>query len=72
MPSSCRFVFHFGQGQQNDIPPAYDPVRWLPAKQALADRTYDADSLHDIILEAVNRPFRRDGIARISVAYKQR
>ena len=48
--------FHLGPGQQNDMAPACDLVRGLPAKQVLADRAYDADSLHDIILDQGGEP----------------
>lgn len=36
--------------------PACDLVRGLPAKQVLADRAYDADSLHDVILNQGGKP----------------
>lgn len=48
--------FHLSPGQQNDMAPGYDLVRGLPAKQVLADRAYDADSLHDIILDQRGEP----------------
>lgn len=48
--------FALGPGQQNDMAPACDLVRGLCADQVLADRAYDADSLHDIILEQGGEP----------------
>lgn len=36
--------------------PACDLVRGLRARKVLADRAYDADSLHDIILEQGGEP----------------
>jgi transposase len=38
-----------GPGQQNDMAPACDLIRGLHAKQVLADRAYDADSLCELI-----------------------
>ena len=35
---------------------ACDLVRGLPAGQVIADRAYDADSLHDVILEQGGQP----------------
>ena len=43
--------FALGPGQQNDMAPACDLIRGLHGDKVLADRAYDADSLHDIILE---------------------
>jgi transposase len=43
--------FALGPGQQNDMAPACELVRDLPAAQLIADRAYDADSLHDLILD---------------------
>lgn len=43
--------FAIDSGQQNDIAPACGLVQGLPAAQLIADRAYDAISLHDIILE---------------------
>ena len=70
--------FALGPGQQNDMAPACDLVRGLQAGQVIADRAYDADSLHDLILEQGGEPVippRRHrnwqhGYDRI--AYKQR
>lgn len=36
--------------------PACDLVRGLPAGQLIADRAYDADSLHDLVLEQGGEP----------------
>lgn len=36
--------------------PACDLVRGLPAQSVLADRAYDADSLHDLILGQGGQP----------------
>ncbi|MBB4483542.1 transposase [Rhizobium etli] len=58
--------------------PACDLVRGLPAKQVLADRAYDADSLHDIILEQGGEPVipprrhRKYQHAYDRIAYKAR
>ena len=49
-----RFVL--GPGQQNDMAPACELVRDLPAEQLIADRAYDADSLHDLILDQGGEP----------------
>jgi transposase len=49
-----RFIL--GSGQQNDMAPACDLIRGLPAGQVLADRAYDADSLHDLIYEQGGEP----------------
>lgn len=48
--------FELGPGQQNDMVPACDLVRGLHAGQVIADRAYDADSLHEIILEQGGEP----------------
>ena len=48
--------FAVGPGQQNDMAVACDLVRGLPAGQVIADRAYDADSLHDVILEQGGQP----------------
>lgn len=67
-----------GPGQQNDMAPACDLIRGLPAKQVLADRAYDANSLCDLIHaqggEAVIPPRRHRSIRRSYdvIAYKQR
>jgi len=61
--------FDLGPGQQNDMAPACDLVRGLRAGQIIADRAYDADSLHDIILEQGGEPvIRPAAIANISTA----
>jgi transposase len=48
--------FALGPGQQNDMAPACDLIRGLHGDKVLADRAYDADSLHDIILEQGGEP----------------
>jgi len=48
--------FAIGPGQQNDMAPACGLVEGLYAAQVLADRAYDADSLHDIVLEQGGEP----------------
>lgn len=63
-----------GPGQQNDMAPACDLIRGIPAGEVLADRAHDADSLHDLIYEQGSEPVipprhhrkhqhRHDGIA---------
>jgi transposase len=49
-----RFVL--GPGQQNDMAPACELVTGLPAQQVIADRAYDADSLHEVILAQGGEP----------------
>jgi transposase len=71
-----RFIL--GPGQQNDMAPACDLIRGLPARQVLADRAYDADSLHDLILEQGGEPVipprrhRKYQHRYDRIAYKQR
>jgi transposase len=71
-----RFIL--GPGQQNDMAPACDLIRGLPAGQVLADRAYDADSLHDLIYEQGGEPVipprrhRKYQHRYDRVAYKQR
>lgn len=71
-----RFVL--GPGQQNDMVPACDLIRGFKARQVLADRAYDADSLCDLITEQGGQPIipprRHRKIARAydAIAYKQR
>ncbi len=48
--------FELGPGQQNDMAPACDLIRGLPAGQVLADRAYDADSLYELVLEQGGEP----------------
>jgi len=36
--------------------PACDLIRGIPADKVLADRAYDADSLHDLIYEQGSEP----------------
>lgn len=70
--------FELGPGQQNDIVPACALVRDLHANQVLADRAYDADSLHDLILEQGGEPVipprrhRRYQHRYDKIAYRQR
>lgn len=70
--------FALGPGQQNDMAPACDLIRGLPADQVLADRAYDADSLHDLILDQGGEPVipprrhRRYQHGYDRIAYKQR
>jgi transposase len=58
--------------------PACDLIRGLPASQVLADRAYDADSLHDLIYEQGGEPVipprrhRKYQHRYDRVAYKQR
>ncbi|WP_298016094.1 IS5 family transposase [uncultured Parasphingopyxis sp.] len=70
--------FALGPGQQNDIVPACNLIRGLSARQVLADRACDANSLHDIILEQGGDPVipprrNRNYQHRYDhIAYKQR
>jgi transposase len=48
--------FELGPGQQNDMAPACDLIKGLEARQVLADRAYDADSLCELILEQGGEP----------------
>jgi transposase len=48
--------FELGPGQQNDMAPACSLVGGLARGKVLADRAYDADSLHDVILEEGGEP----------------
>ena len=48
--------FALGPGQQSDMAPACDLIRGLHGPQVLADRAYDADSLHDVILDQGGEP----------------
>ncbi|XUP58122.1 IS5 family transposase [Allorhizobium sp. Av2] len=70
--------FQLGPGQQNDMAPACDLVRGLPAQKVLADRAYDADHLHDVILEQGGEPVipprrhRKYQHAYDRIAYRQR
>ena len=67
-----------GPGQQNDMVPACDLIRDLPAQQVIADRAYDADSLCELIRqqngEPVIPPRRHRKVPRDydQIAYKQR
>ena len=70
--------FDLGPGQQNDMAPACDLIRGLKAERVLADRAYDAHSLHDVILEQGGEPVipprrhRKFQHAYDRIAYKQR
>ncbi len=58
--------------------PACDLIRGLAAKHVIADKAYDADSLHDLILEQGGQPVipprrhRTYQHAYDKIAYKQR
>jgi putative transposase len=45
-----------GPGQENDITRAHDLVDGLAPEAVIADRAYDADHLHDAILEVGAEP----------------
>lgn len=70
--------FALGPGQQNDMAPACDLIRGLRGQQVLADRAYDADSLHDVILDQGGEPVipprrhRKYQHRYDRIAYKQR
>lgn len=70
--------FDLGPGQQNDMAPACELIRELRANQVLADRAYDADSLHDLILEQGGEPIipprrhRKHQHDYDRIAYRQR
>ena len=49
-----RFIL--GPGQQNAMAPARDLIRGILAVKVLADRAYDADSLHNLIYEQGGEP----------------
>ena len=67
-----------GPGQQNDMTPACDLVRGLRAQMLIADRAYDADSLHELVMLQGGEPVipprrhRKYQHAYDRVAYKQR
>jgi transposase len=71
-----RFVL--GPGQQNDMVPACELIRGIPAAQVLADRAYDADNLHNLIYEQGGEPVipprrhRKYQHHYDQIAYKQR
>ena len=48
--------FELGPGQQNDMAPACRTGRRPAAGKLIADRAYDADSLHDLILDQGGEP----------------
>jgi transposase len=70
--------FALGPGQQNDMAPACELMQGLHPGQVLADRAYDADSLHDVILEQGGEPVipprrhRKYQHRYDRIAYKQR
>ena len=71
-----RFIL--GPGQQNDMAPARDLIRSIPASKVQADSVYDADSLHDLICEQGGKPVipprrhRKYQHRYDRIAYKQR
>ena len=70
--------FAIGPGQQNDMAPACRLVAGLARGQVLADRVYDADSLHEVILGEGGKPVipprrhRRYQHRYDRIAYQQR
>jgi transposase len=48
--------FEIGPGQQNDMAPACQLITDLATGQVIADRAYDADRLHDAILNQGGEP----------------
>lgn len=70
--------FALGPGPQNDMAPARDLIRDLGGRQVLADRAYDAHSLHDLILDQGGEPVipprrhRKYQHSYDRIAYKQR
>ena len=70
--------FEIGPGQQNDMAPACDLVAGLACGKVLADRAYDADSLHEVILNEGGEPVipqrrhRRYQHRYDKIAYRQR
>jgi transposase len=70
--------FALGPGQQHDTVPACDLIHGLHADMILADRAYDADRFHDIVLEQGAEPIippkspRRFQHCYDQIAYKQR
>jgi transposase len=60
------------------VAPACDLIRGIPAGKVLADRAYDADSLHDLIYEQGGEPVipprrhRKYQHRYDRIAYKQR
>ena len=67
-----------GPGQQNDMAPACDLIRGIPARRVLADRAYDANSLCDLITAQGGEPVipprrhRKYQHRYDRIAYKQR
>jgi transposase len=45
-----------GPGQQNDMAQACDLIQGLPASDVLADKAYDANRLHDLIIAQGGHP----------------
>ncbi|WP_156953435.1 IS5 family transposase [Aquamicrobium defluvii] len=48
--------FAIGPGQQNDMAPACQLIAGIASGNVMADRAYDADSLHEIILAEGGKP----------------
>jgi transposase len=48
--------FELGPGQQNDMAPACDLIDGITGEQVLADRAYDAEKLHDLIIDQGGEP----------------
>jgi len=67
-----------GPGQENDMARAHDLIEGCRAEAVIADRAYDADHLHDAILEAGAEPVipprrhRRRPHAYDKALYKER
>lgn len=78
MRSACRVRFAIGPGQQNDMAPACSLVAGLASGKVIADRAYDADSLHDAILDQGGEPVipprrhRKHQHSYDRIAYRQR
>jgi transposase len=67
-----------GPGQQNDMAAAYELIEGLAAEHVIADKAYDADPLHDAILDRGGEPVipprghRRHQHAYDKALYKER
>jgi transposase len=70
--------FAIGPGQQNDMAQACDLVAGLASGAVIADHAYDADSLHEVILQEGGQPVipprrhRRYQHRYDRIAYRQR
>ena len=70
--------FAIGPGQQNDMAQACNLVTGLASGTVIADRAYDADSLHEVILQEGGQPVipprrhRRYQHRYDRIAYQQR